>query len=457
MSAIVKCENVSIRYITGDFKDIGLKEYLIRKITGSYSVTEFWADRHVTFELESGDMLGIIGSNGAGKSTLLKAISGIMVPTEGTVTCNAKISALLELASGFDGDLTVRENTYLRAAMLGYSREFVDATYDSIIEFAELQDFQERPFKQLSSGMKSRLAFSIASLVNPEILILDEVLSVGDGAFRKKSEAKMRQIIGGGATTILVSHSVGQVRSLCNKILWLHHGEQVAFGNNVKGLCDAYEKYLSSGKIPSTAELSPMNVDVPPVSVASSEIKSAGPLPPTIAADGVPAGQDEEDTPHSRVRPGLLARIRQLPKAVAITIIVMLLLTGVIAIDEARLPGIVHALPQGSRLMYQDAQGLQVCVWDGRMYVFVPAGADVQGQTFAVRATTNRGAVSTQTYTLSDLRPSRYDTAEMDVLEINLAMFPGYVKLEYGVVSSGNAASDVDGQFAWEWFATYEK
>ena len=166
MVPIIKCDNVSIRYITGDFKDIGLKEYLIRRLKGEYSVTEFWADRHVSFELQPGDMLGIIGSNGAGKSTILKAISGIMVPTEGTVECRGKISALLELGSGFDGDLSVRENTYLRAAMLGYSREFVDATYDSIIDFAELRGFEDRPFKQLSSGMKSRLAFSIASLVD---------------------------------------------------------------------------------------------------------------------------------------------------------------------------------------------------------------------------------------------------------------------------------------------------
>ena len=191
MTAMISCDNVSIRYITGDFKDIGLKEYFIRRLKHEYHVTEFWADRHVTFELEPGDMLGIIGSNGAGKSTLLKAISGIMVPTEGTVQCNGKIAALLELASGFDGDLTVRENTYLRAAMLGYSRAFVDETYDSIIDFAELRGFEDRPFKQLSSGMKSRLAFSIASLVDPEVLILDEVLSVGDGAFRKKSEATL--------------------------------------------------------------------------------------------------------------------------------------------------------------------------------------------------------------------------------------------------------------------------
>ncbi len=242
---ILKCEDVSIRYITGDFKDIGLKEWTTRHLTNNYHVTEFWADRHVSFEIDKGDMLGIIGSNGAGKSTLLKAVAGIMVPTEGSIKTEGRVSALLELASGFDGDLTVRENAYLRGAMLGYTREFMDEAYEQIIEFSELHDFQDRPFKQLSSGMKSRLAFSIASLVEPEILILDEVLSVGDGAFRTKSERKMKEIIGGGAATVLVSHSIRQVRSMCNKVLWLHKGEQIAFGDNVAAICDAYEDMLN--------------------------------------------------------------------------------------------------------------------------------------------------------------------------------------------------------------------
>ena len=201
----IHAENVSIRYITGDFKDIGLKEFVMRKLTGNYHVQEFWADRDVSFTLEQGDMLGIIGTNGAGKSTLLKAISGIMVPTTGSIECNGKIAALLELASGFDGDLTVRENTFLRGALLGYTREFMEQKYDEIIRFAELEDFQEHSFKQLSSGMKSRLAFSIACLVDPDILILDEVLSVGDGAFRDKSAKKMREILSRGVTGLLVS------------------------------------------------------------------------------------------------------------------------------------------------------------------------------------------------------------------------------------------------------------
>lgn len=246
--SILEAKNVSIRYITGDFKDIGIKEYILRRIRHDYHVTEFWADRDVSFTLERGEMLGIIGSNGAGKSTLLKAVSGIMEPTRGSIRREGTIAALLELGSGFDGDLTVRENAYLRGAMLGYTRRFMDETYEAIIDFAELREFEDRPFKQLSSGMKSRLAFSIASLVEPDILILDEVLSVGDGAFRKKSEAKMREIISGGATTILVSHSLPQVRELCDKVLWLHKGRQIAFGSNVDELCDKYQAFLD-GKL----------------------------------------------------------------------------------------------------------------------------------------------------------------------------------------------------------------
>ena len=241
--SVLEVKNVSIRYMMGDFKDIGLKEYVIRKLKHNYHIQEFWADKDITFSLEKGDMLGIIGTNGAGKSTLLKVISGIMEPTKGHVKREGNIVALLELASGFDKDLTVKENAYLRGAMLGYTRKFMDETYDKIIEFAELEDFQDRPFKQLSSGMKSRLAFAIASLVQPDILILDEVLSVGDGAFRKKSEAKMREIIQGGATTILVSHSIQQVVEMCNKVLWLNKGQQIAFGDT-KILCDLYQKYL---------------------------------------------------------------------------------------------------------------------------------------------------------------------------------------------------------------------
>ena len=251
---IIELNGVSIRYITGDFKNIGLKEYVLRRLRGKYTIKEFWADRDITFSLEKGDMLGIIGTNGAGKSTLLKAISGIMKPTEGTVHTRGNIAALLELTSGFDGDLTVRENTYLRGALLGYTRKFMDDMYEKIIDFAELQEFQDHPFKQLSSGMKSRLAFSIACLVNPDIIILDEVLAVGDGTFRKKSRDKMMEILQSGVTGILVSHSVSQVRDMCNKILWLDHGKQVAFSSDVKMLCDAYEHFMATKVLPKNEE-----------------------------------------------------------------------------------------------------------------------------------------------------------------------------------------------------------
>lgn len=244
---MLEVHDVSIRYITGDFKEIGLKEYFMRKITKNYKVVEFWADKDISFTLEKGDMLGIIGTNGAGKSTLLKAISGIMEPTCGWISRKGTIAALLELGSGFDGELTVRENTYLRGAMLGYTRKYMDEMYGQIIEFAELEEFQDRPFKQLSSGMKSRLAFSIASLVRPDILILDEVLSVGDGAFKKKSEQKMKEIIGSGATTILVSHSIDQIETMCNKVLWLNKGKQIKFGDNCREICARYKDFLDKG------------------------------------------------------------------------------------------------------------------------------------------------------------------------------------------------------------------
>lgn len=249
MEKIIEAKNVSVKYITGDLRNIGFKEFLMKKLTGKYRVEEFFAIKGVSFTINKGDMLGIIGANGAGKSTLLKVVTKIMEPSAGSVEVNGKIAALLELASGFDGELNLKENAYLRGAMLGYTREFMDKKYPEILEFSELKDFEERPFKQLSSGMKSRIAFAIASMVEPEILILDEVLSVGDGAFREKSEAKMREIIQNGKATILVSHSLDQVRRMCNKVLWLDHGKQVAFGD-AKPICDDYSVFLKTKKMP---------------------------------------------------------------------------------------------------------------------------------------------------------------------------------------------------------------
>ena len=252
--SVLELENVSIKYVVGDVRNVGLKETILKKLSGKYHKRDFWADRNITFSLEKGDFLGIIGTNGAGKSTLLKAISHIMVPSEGIVRLNGTVASLLELASGFDEDLTVKENIYLRGAILGYTKEKMISEYSQILEFAELTEFEDRPFKQLSSGMKSRLAFSVASYVNPDILILDEVLSVGDGAFRKKSETKMREIINGGATTILVSHMLEQVREMSNKVLWLNKGEQVVFGENVQEICDAYAMFLKNKVLPKNEE-----------------------------------------------------------------------------------------------------------------------------------------------------------------------------------------------------------
>ncbi len=246
---IIEAKDVSVRYITGDLRNIGLKEYVMKKLTRTYHAEEFIAVNGVSFTLCQGDMLGIVGTNGAGKSTLLKVVTQIMRPSTGYVRVNGRIAALLELTSGFDGDLDLKENAYLRGAMLGYTREFMDKKYPEILKFSELEEFEHRPFKQLSSGMKARIAFSIASMIEPEILILDEVLSVGDGAFRDKSEAKMREIIQNGKATILVSHALDQVRRLCNKILWLDHGRQVAFGD-ADVLCDAYQEFLVTGILP---------------------------------------------------------------------------------------------------------------------------------------------------------------------------------------------------------------
>lgn len=239
----IELNNISVSYVVGDFSNTGLKDVIIQKIKRTYVRKEFKALSNISFSLDEGELLGIIGTNGAGKSTLCKVISGIMRPTEGTMAVRGSIASLLELGTGFDGELTVKENTFLRGALLGYTREFMNETYDSIIDFAELKEFQDRKFSHLSSGMKSRLAFSIACLVKPDILILDEVLSVGDGAFRKKSEKKMLEVIGGGATTILVSHSLAQIRRMATKVLWIEKGEQMAFGNT-KEICDRYEEFI---------------------------------------------------------------------------------------------------------------------------------------------------------------------------------------------------------------------
>ena len=241
----IDVKNIKVEYLTGDIKDIGLKDFIIRKVQRKTDRRFFVALDGISFSLREGDFCGVIGTNGAGKTTLMKLLSGIMRPSEGSVIVEGSVAALLELASGFDGDMTVRENAFLRGAMLGYTEKYMKELYGDIIAFAELQGFQDTPFNKLSTGMKSRLAFSIACLVNPDILILDEVLAVGDAGFRKKSEMKMMEIIEGGAITLLVSHSLAQVKSLCNKALWIEKGQQIMFGD-VDEVCPRYAEYIAS-------------------------------------------------------------------------------------------------------------------------------------------------------------------------------------------------------------------
>ena len=210
-------DNVSMKFNLSKEKVDSLKDYIIKSIKKEIKYNEFWALQNVSFTVEKGDRVGILGLNGAGKSTLLKVIAGVFKPTEGSVTKHGKMVPLLELGAGFDQQYTGKENIYLYGAMLGYSKEFIDEKYDEIVKFSELKDFIDVPIKNYSSGMKSRLGFSIATVVSPKILILDEVLSVGDAKFRKKSEKKVLSMFDSGVTVLFVSHSLAQVQRICNK------------------------------------------------------------------------------------------------------------------------------------------------------------------------------------------------------------------------------------------------
>ena len=240
---MVEVNNVAVKYILGDIKDLSLKEFFIRKLRRETITQDFWALKNITFHIKKGELLGIVGSNGSGKSTILKVLAGIMPPSEGSIEVQGRIAPILELSAGFDGDMTVKENIYLRGALLGYTKAFIVDRYDDIISFAELKEFENAAFRKLSSGMKSKLAFSLASFVTPDILILDEVLSVGDIAFKKKSEKRMRDLFDSGATTILVSHSIAQIREMCTSVLWLEQGQMRGIGET-KEICSEYEKYM---------------------------------------------------------------------------------------------------------------------------------------------------------------------------------------------------------------------
>ena len=239
----IKVDDVSIKFNLSQEKLDSLKEYVLKLFHGKVKYDEFWARQDVNFELKKGERLGILGLNGAGKSTLLKVIAGVYKATTGTVERHGVVAPLLELGAGFDMQYTARENIYLYGAVLGYSREFIEEKFDEIIEFAELGKFVDVPLKNYSSGMKSRLGFAICTAVKPDILILDEVLSVGDAKFKKKSEKRVTDMFDDGVTVLFVSHSLAQVKRLCNKAIILDHGKMIAYGD-INEVAPIYEKMI---------------------------------------------------------------------------------------------------------------------------------------------------------------------------------------------------------------------
>lgn len=240
---VIKVENVSILFNLNGEKVDNLKEYFIKLVTRKLNFTEFWALKDISFNVEKGDRVGVLGFNGAGKSTLLKVIAGVLKPTKGSVSVKGVIAPMLELGAGFDMNYSGKENIFLYGATMGYSRKFIESKYDKIVEFAELGDFINVPLKNYSSGMRARLGFAIATAVEPEVLILDEVLSVGDAKFRQKSEAKVRSMFDKGVTVLFVSHSTQQVLNICNKAIIIDHGELIAQGD-AKEICAQYNEMV---------------------------------------------------------------------------------------------------------------------------------------------------------------------------------------------------------------------
>ena len=237
---MIEVSDVSMRFRMNSDNIMSLKEYVTTALRGKLNYQEFTALDHVSFAVKKGETLGLIGRNGAGKSTMLKVISGILKPTEGSVVCRGNVVPMLELGSGFDFDLTGRENIFLNGAILGYSEEFLNARYDEIVEFSELDQFIDTPIRNYSSGMLARLAFSIATVVQPEVLIVDEILSVGDAQFQEKSKKRMLELMGGGTTVLFVSHSIEQIKEMCGRVVWLEQGQVKLMGCS-KEVCSEYE------------------------------------------------------------------------------------------------------------------------------------------------------------------------------------------------------------------------
>ena len=246
-AVMIEAVDVSMKFNLGIEKGFSIKQWFVDLCKNKKKrKNDFWALKDVNFKVNKGEVIGFIGSNGAGKSTLLKVVAGVMKPTNGEVRAYGNICPMIELGAGFDPQLTARENIYLNGAIMGYSRELIDSKFDEIVEFSELKDFLDVPVQNFSSGMVARLAFSIATIVDPEILIVDEILSVGDIAFQAKSEAKMLEMIGGGTTVLFVSHSIEQIRKMCNKVIWLDHGKVIKMGG--KEVCDEYLKFMEVRK-----------------------------------------------------------------------------------------------------------------------------------------------------------------------------------------------------------------
>lgn len=238
---ILKVDQVSMRFNLASEKFDGIKEYFIRSLKKKITYQEFWALTDVSFEVYKGESLGLIGVNGSGKSTLLKIIAGVLKPTRGKTWVQGRVAPLIELGAGFDFDLTAKENVFLNGALLGYSREFMKEHYEDIVAFSELGEFMDVPVKNFSSGMVSRLAFAIATIGTPDILIVDEVLSVGDYHFQQKCEARIDKMKQSGTTILFVSHSMEQVKKICNRVIWLERGK-IRRSGNTEEICEEYKQ-----------------------------------------------------------------------------------------------------------------------------------------------------------------------------------------------------------------------